>query len=42
VIDEEPERIGKIVVYATSEKQGDKIEGFEERGITQFVSLRKK
>jgi len=42
VIDEEPERINKIVVYATSEKQGDKIEGFEERGIIQFVSLRKK
>jgi hypothetical protein len=42
VIDEEPARINNIVVYATSEKQGIKIEGFEERGITQFVSLRKK
>ncbi len=42
VIDEEPERIGKIVVNATSEKQGTAIEEFEERGIIQFVPLRKK
>ncbi len=42
VIDEEPERIGKLVVHATSEKQGTAIEGFEERGIIEFVSLRKK
>jgi hypothetical protein len=42
VIDEEPERIGKLVVNATSEKQGTAIEEFEERGIIQFVSLRKK
>ena len=42
VIDEEPERIGKLVVNATSEKQGTAIEEFEERGIIQFVPLRKK
>jgi hypothetical protein len=42
VIDEEPERIGKLVVNATSEKQGTAIEEFEERGIIQFVSIRKK
>ena len=42
VIDEEPERIGNLVVYATAEKQGSRIEGFEERGIVQFVPLRKK
>ncbi len=42
VIDEEPERIGKLVINATSEKQGTAIEEFEERGIVQFVSLRKK
>jgi hypothetical protein len=42
VVDEEPERIGKIVVNATSEKQGTAIEEFEERGIIQFVPLRKK
>ncbi len=42
VIDEEPERIGNLVVNATSEKQGTAIEEFEERGITQFIPLRKK
>ena len=42
VIDEEPERIGKLVVNATSEKQGTAIEEFEERGIIQFVPLGKK
>jgi hypothetical protein len=42
VIDEEPERIGKLVVNATSEKQGTAIEEFEERGILSFVPLRKK
>jgi hypothetical protein len=42
VIDEEPERIANLVVNATSEKQGKGIEEFEERGITQFVPLRKK
>jgi hypothetical protein len=42
VIDEEPERISNLVVNATSEKQGKAIEEFEERGITQFVPLRKK
>jgi hypothetical protein len=42
VVDEEPERIGKLVVNATSEKQGTSIEEFEERGIIQFVPLRKK
>jgi hypothetical protein len=42
VIDEEPSRIGSLVVNATSEKQGTAIEEFEERGITQFVPLRKK
>jgi hypothetical protein len=42
VIDEEAERTGNLVVHATAEKQGDRIEGFEERGIVQFVPLRKK
>lgn len=42
VIDEEPERISKLVVNATSEKQGTAIEEFEERGIIQFNPLRKK
>ena len=42
VIDEEPERIANLVVNATSEKQGTAIQEFEERGITQFVPLRKK
>jgi hypothetical protein len=42
VIDEEPERISNIVVHATSEKQGSRIEGFEQRGITKFVTLAKK
>jgi hypothetical protein len=42
VIDEEPERISKLVVNATSEKQGTAIEEFEERGIVQFNPLRKK
>jgi hypothetical protein len=42
VVDEEPERIGKLVVNATSEKQGTAIEEFEERGILRFVPLRKK
>jgi len=42
VVDEEPERIGKLVVNATSEKQGTAIEEFEERGIVQFVPVRKK
>ena len=42
VIDEEPERIGKLVVNATSEKQGAAIEEFEARGIIKFVPLGKK
>jgi hypothetical protein len=42
VVDEDPERIGKLVVNATSEKQGTRIEEFEERGIIEFVPLRKK
>jgi len=42
VIDEEPERIANLVVNATSEKQGTAIQEFEDRGITQFVPLRKK
>jgi hypothetical protein len=42
VIDEEPERISNLVVNATSEKQGNAIQEFEERGITQFVPLPRK
>jgi hypothetical protein len=42
VIDEEPERIANLVVNATSEKQGTAIQEFEDRGITQFIPLRKK
>jgi hypothetical protein len=41
VIDEDPERIQKLVVYATSEKQGKKIEGFEETGIVEFHPAKK-
>jgi hypothetical protein len=41
VIDEEPERTGNLVVYATSAKQGSKIEGFEERGIAAFHPAKK-
>jgi hypothetical protein len=42
VIDEEPERISNIKIYATSEKQGSAIEGFEQRGIIQFHAVKKK
>jgi len=42
VVDEEPERISKLVVHATLEKQGTAIEEFEERGIIEFAPLRKK
>jgi hypothetical protein len=41
VFDEDPERISRIVVNATSEKQGKKVEGFESRGV-QFVPAGKK
>lgn len=41
VIDEDPGRISSLVVYATSPKQGTKIEGFEEQGIVEFHSTKK-
>jgi hypothetical protein len=42
VVDEEPERISKLVVHATSDKQGTRIERFEESGIVEFVPANKK
>lgn len=42
VIDEDPERIANLVVHATSEKQGDEIEDFEEQGIRKFVPAKKR
>lgn len=42
VFDEEPERTSKLVVNATSDKQGKKIDGFSEQGITQFIPFEKK
>jgi hypothetical protein len=41
VVDEDPARVSNLVVYATSEKQGKKIEGFEEQGIVEFHSSKK-
>jgi hypothetical protein len=42
VVDEDPERVSKLVVHATSEKQGARIDRFEEGGIVEFVPLGKK
>lgn len=42
VVDEDPERTAKLVVHATSEKQGPRIERFEESGIIEFVPASKK
>lgn len=42
VIDEDLERTSKLVVHATSDKQGSRIERFEESGIIEFVPANKK
>lgn len=42
VIDEDPERIANLVVNATSEKQGDEIEDFEEASVAEFVPTKKR
>lgn len=42
VIDDDPERIQSLRVNATSEKQGEEIEEFEEQGIVEFVPVKKK
>lgn len=41
VVDDDPERISKLVVHATAEKQGDEIEQFEKQGIAEFVAAKK-
>lgn len=42
VIDEDPERIQKLVVNATSVKQGDKIKDFEELSVATFIPAKKR
>lgn len=42
VIDEDPDRIANLVVHATSAKQGDEIEDFEEQGVQKFVPAKKR
>jgi hypothetical protein len=41
VVDDDPERVSKLVVHATSDKQGKSIEEFEEQGIVEFVAAKK-
>lgn len=41
VVDEDPDRISKLVVHATSEKQGGTLEEFEAQGVTEFVAATK-
>jgi len=42
VFDEDPQRTSKLVVNATSDKQGKTIEGFSEQGIAQFIPVERK
>jgi hypothetical protein len=42
VVDEDPERTQKLVVHATSDKQGKEIKEFESGGIVEFVPARSK
>jgi hypothetical protein len=42
IYDEDPDRVSNLVVYATSERQGDEIRDFEEKGIVRFVPVGKK
>lgn len=42
VIDQDPERTSRLVVYATVAKQGKKIRGFERDGIARFVPVKKR
>ncbi len=42
VIDQDPERTSRLVVYATIAKQGKKIKGFERKGLVRFVAVKKR
>lgn len=42
VIDDDPERTSRLVVYATIPRQGKKIRGFERTGIARFIPVRKR
>ncbi len=42
VIDEDPERVSRIVVHATEPKQGKKIRSFEPRSVARFVPFPKR
>lgn len=42
VVDDDPERTSRLVVHATSRKQGNEIKKFELQGIAQFVPANKK
>jgi hypothetical protein len=42
VIDDDPERISRLVVYATTPKQGKKIRSFKPTGIVRFVAAKKR
>ncbi len=42
VVDQDPERASRLVVYATIPKQGKKIKGFERAGIARFVPVKKR
>lgn len=42
VFDEDSERASKLVVYATSPKQGKSIRDFEEQGIVKFIPAAKR
>ena len=42
VVDEDPERIANIVVDATSAKQGNKIQDFEEKSVATFNPTKKR
>jgi hypothetical protein len=41
VVDDDSERVSKLVVHATSEKQGRSLEEFEEQGVVEFVAAKK-
>ena len=42
VIDRDPERTSRLVVYATIPKQGKKIKGFERASVARFVPVKKR
>jgi hypothetical protein len=41
VVDDDPDRVSKLVVHATSEKQGRALEEFEDQGVVEFVAAKK-